>query len=184
MWRGLSKLKRAAALGIYYTVAKRFPTQPVPGWKTGYRLRRALARHIFADCGAGVIIKQNCYFGEGSTLRVGSNSQLGENARIDHHVTIGNDVVMGPDVVIMTVAHAFEDPSTPVRLQGGLPNEPVVIGNDVWIGTRVIIMPGVTIGDGAVIGAGSVVTKDVPAGAVAVGVPCRPIRQRGTANAA
>jgi maltose O-acetyltransferase len=86
---------------------------------------------------------------------------------------------MGPDVVIMTTAHAFEDPSSLVRLQGDVPIRSVTIGNDVWIGTRSIILPGVTLGDGCIIGAGSVVTRSVPPFAVAAGNPARVIRQRG-----
>lgn len=93
-------------------------------------------------------------------------------------VQIGQDVVMGPDVVIMTTAHAWEDPAVPVRLQGDLPIAPVVIGDDVWLGTRVIVMPGVIIGKGAIIGAGSIVTKDVADFAVVAGAPARLIRWR------
>lgn len=174
----MSKVQKIFALTAYYAVAKRLPTQPSPGWKIGYWLRRVLVRQIFAECGEGVIVKQNCYFGNGKTLRVGSNSQLGVNARIQPSVTIGNDVLMGFDVIILTSTHEFEDPSTPVRLQGYLAG-PVEIGNDVWIGARVIIMPGVTIGDHSIIGANSVVTRNIPPLSVAAGMPCRVMRKRG-----
>lgn len=118
-----------------------------------------------------MIVKQHCYFGRGTGLRVGHRSQLGDNAQIGPHVTIKDDMIMGPDVVIMTTSHAFEDPRVPINLQGTMEVRPVVIGNDVWICTRVIILPGVTIGDGAVIGAGSVVTGDVPPLAIMGGYP-------------
>ena len=85
---------------------------------------------------------------------------------------------MGPDVVIMTTAHAWEDPDVPIRLQGDVPIDPVAIGDDVWLGTRVIVMPGVTIGTGAVIGSGSIVTKDVAEYDVVAGVPAKHIRWR------
>ena len=124
-------------------------------------------------------MKQNCYVGQGNGLRIGHRSQLGHNARIDQHVTIGDDVVMGPDVVIMTNHHAFENLDMPINQQGKLSIKPVVIGNDVWIGTRAIIMPGVYIGDQAVVGAGSVVTRDVPMKAIVGGNPARVIRTRG-----
>lgn len=175
----MKKVKKFLSLVLYYLIGVRFPTQPVPGWRFGYWSRRWLIRSIAEKCGGGVIVKQNCYIGSGSGLRIGDRSQLGHNARIDQSVTIGNDVVMGPDVVIMTASHAFEDPDTPVNQQGAEPVRPVIIGNDVWIGTRVIILPGVRIGDGAIIGAGSVVTKSIPPLAVAVGNPARVIRQRG-----
>lgn len=92
---------------------------------------------------------------------------------------MGNDVVMGPDVVLMSSAHAFEATDIPVNLQGGLPRRPIVIGHDVWIGTRVIVLPGVTIGNKAIIGAGSVVTKPVTPWAIVAGNPARIIRYRG-----
>lgn len=172
-------IKKAIALVAYYGFAQHFPTAPVPGYRIGYLLRRLLLRQLIGKQGESIIVKQHCYIGQGKGLRVGDRSELGQNARIDQHVTIGSDVVMGPDIVIMTNAHAFEKLDVPVRAQGALPNRPVIIGNDVWIGTRVIIMPGVTIGDQAVVGAGSVVTKDIPARAIVVGAPARVLRYRG-----
>lgn len=79
----------------------------------------------------------------------------------------------------MTTSHGFDDLDRPIRLQPEPPVRSVSIGDDVWIGTRVTILPGVKIGTGAVIGACSVVTKDIPSYAVAVGNPARVIRQRG-----
>lgn len=167
-------------LFLYYAFAQHFPTQPMPGWRFGYAWRRFLVRRIFRTCGKGVIVKQHAYFGEGSTLQVGDRAQIGMNSRIDRDVTIGDDVVMGPDVVIMSSSHAFEDPTTAINRQGADVRRPVRIGRDVWIGTRVVILPGVEIGDGAVIGAGSIVTKNIPPYSVAVGNPARVVRQRGS----
>lgn len=164
---------------IYYGFAQYFPTQPVPGWRFGYVLRRwILKRLLKASCGNHVIIKQKCYLGKAEGLKIGDYSQLGQNARIGPHVTLGKDVVMGPDVVIMTTAHAYENPEVPVRLQGDLPVQPISIGDDVWLGTRVVVLPGVKIGKGAIIGAGSILTKDVPEYAIVAGVPGKIIRWR------
>lgn len=170
---------RKLSLLFYYSFARFFPTQPMPGWRFGYWLRRKLASYIFDHCGKNVLIKHGAYFGDGRGIRVGDNSQIGHNARLDHGITIGENVLMGPDIVMMTISHAFDDLSRPINQQGALERRPIVIGNDVWIGTRVVILPGVNIGDGAVIGAGSVVSKDVPSGTVFAGVPAKFIRKRG-----
>lgn len=175
----MKRVIKTLCLFLYYAIGIHFPTQPIPSYRFGYWFRGILLKGIADFCGKGVIVKHRCYLGAGTGFRVGERSQLGENARIDQNVTLGNDVVMGPDVVIMTNAHAFEDLDTPINRQGALPIRPVVIGNDVWLGTRVIVMPGVTIGDHAVIGAGSIVTKDVPPKAVMVGNPARILRYRG-----
>ena len=84
---------------------------------------------------------------------------------------------MGPNVTILTHTHIIDRTDIPMGQQGMRIAE-VVIGNDVWIGMRVIIMPGIKIGDGAVIGAGAVVTKDVPDFAIVGGVPAKIIKYR------
>lgn len=88
-------------------------------------------------------------------------------------VTIGNNVFFGPGVHVYTATHPLDPAERRTGLETALP---VTIGNDVWIGGGAIILPGVSIGFGAVIGAGSVVTKSVPAGVLAAGNPCRVIR--------
>jgi len=170
---------RFASLVLYYAFAQHVPTEPVPGYRFGYWLRRILVKRIAASCGPGLLVKPRAYIGRGVGLSLGNRAELGRNARIDQPVTIGDNVLMGPDVVIMTVLHGFEDPDVPIISQGKQETRPVVIGNDVWIGMRVIILPGVTVGDGAVLGAGAVVTKDVPAGTIVGGNPARVIRMRG-----
>jgi maltose O-acetyltransferase len=170
---------RALYLLIYYAIAQHFPTQPMPSWRFGYALRRFLVKRIFASCGDGVIIKQHAYFGDGRTLRIGHRTQIGLNSRIDHEVTIGDDVLMGPDVVMLSGGHAFEAVDIPINQQGATACKPIVISNDVWIGTRVIILPGVEIGSGSVIGAGSIVSRSIPPYSIAVGAPAKVIRTRG-----
>lgn len=176
----LNNIYRLLCLILYYSIGRHFPTSPVPGHRMGHAIRRKLFKGIVPSCGTGVIIEQNCHFGKADGLRVGNRSMLGDHARIGPHVTIGDDVIMGPDVVLMTTAHAFEDPNQPINRQGFLATRPIKIGNDVWLGTRVIVMPGVQIGDGAVIGSGSIVTHDIPTLSVAAGAPARVIRKRGS----
>lgn len=173
------KLLRYASLLLYYSIGRWFPTQPMPGWRFGYAFRRYLVSFFAESIGSDVNIKHNAQVGAGVGLRIGDRSQLGHNCRVGNFVTLGSDVLMGPDVVIMTSSHAFDDLDKTIIAQGALPIKPVIVGNNVWIGTRVVILPGVRVGDGAVIAAGSVVTKDVPVNAIVGGVPARVLRYRG-----
>ena len=102
---------------------------------------------------------------------------MGVNGSVHGPLRIGENVMMGPDVTILSQTHNIERTDIPMGKQGMREAE-VIIGNDVWIGMRSIIMPGVKIGDGAVIGAGAVVTKDVPDYAIVGGVPARIIKYR------
>ena len=112
-------------------------------------------------------------------ISIGSGSGLGVNCSVHGPLKIGNNVMMGPNVTILTHTHNIERTDIPMGQQGMRVAE-VVIGNDVWIGMRVIIMPGVSVGHGAVIGAGAVVVKDVPPYAIVGGVPAKIIRYRFT----
>jgi maltose O-acetyltransferase len=128
--------------------------------------------------GTQVNIERGAYFGTGEQMSIGDHSGIGVNCQVVGPITIGRDVMMGPDVIILTQNHETRDLSRPMRGQGALPRKPVVIHDDVWIGTRVIILPGVTIGRGAIIGAGAVVTRDVPPFAIVGGNPARVIKYR------
>jgi maltose O-acetyltransferase len=117
------------------------------------------------------IMTDGAYFGSGRLIEIGDNSGIGVDCRVPHNIRIGNDVMMGPDVLIFRRNHSFDDVDIPMRLQGYKDTLPVVIEDDVWLGARVIILPGIRIGKGAIIGAGAVVTKDVPPYAVCAGNP-------------
>jgi acetyltransferase-like isoleucine patch superfamily enzyme len=112
--------------------------------------------------------------GPDAVCRIGSRCTMHNNfINISKRVNIGDDVGLSPDAIVVT--HGYWQSI----LEGyGCSFAPVSIGSNVWIGMRAIILPGVTIGDGATIGAGSVVTKDVPSDCVAAGVPARVIRRR------
>jgi acetyltransferase-like isoleucine patch superfamily enzyme len=109
----------------------------------------------------------------GDRTTVGHNSVLVSRERIQ----IGDDCMLAAFCYVLDVDHEFADPKRPIPEQG-LRIKPVIIGNDVWVGTGSVILRGVTIGDGAVIAANSVVTKDVPAYTVVGGIPARVLSDR------
>lgn len=172
------RVRRTVATALYYGLLQFLPTSPVPGHRLAYSLRRLAARWFFEECGRDVIIKSRAYVGNGSHVRLGDRSQLGIRLRADSELVVGEDVVMGPDVVVMSWTHRFDRTDIPINQQGAGPVLPVRIGDDVWVGTRVIILPGVHVGNHSVIGAGAVVTKDVPEWAVVAGVPAKVIKWR------
>lgn len=133
-------------------------------------------KQIASSCGTNIDVDKHAHFTP--SLKIGNNSGIGNYCELNGPITIGNDVMMGPEVVMYTTRHNDERTDIAMRYQGMKERLPIVIGNDVWIGRRVIIMPGVKISDGCIIGAGAVVTKDVPPYCVVAGVPAKIIRRR------
>ena len=160
---------------LYLICAAWFPTSSHS--KIAQKWRLFWAKKIVKSCGKNVNFERFCSFTPG--LSVGDNSGIGIRASINGPVSIGNDVMMGPEVIVYTTRHRDARIDIPMREQGMCEVAPVIIGNDVWIGGRVIILPGVTIGDGCIIGAGAVVSKNIPPYSVAVGVQARVVRYRG-----
>ncbi|EKO3852593.1 sugar O-acetyltransferase [Vibrio harveyi] len=148
-------------------------TRPSEGEK-----RSNILNHLLASVG------KNCYIEPPLRANWGCHTHLGDNVYAnfnltlvdDTHIYIGDHVMIGPNVTIATAGHPI-DPE--LRRDIAQFNIPVHIGNNVWIGANSMVLPGVTIGENSVIGAGSVVTKDIPANVVAVGNPCRVLREIG-----
>ncbi len=140
------------------------------------RIRRFLVRHFVDYCGKNVNIQRNAVIP--STVSIGDNSGVGPNCRLCDHMRIGNDVLMGPNCCFYSRNHQYTDADKTIREQGFTEVEPIVVGNDVWFGCGVIVLPGVHIGNGAVVGAGAVVTKNVPDYAIVVGNPARVLKYR------
>lgn len=127
----------------------------------------------------GTIVQGNVRIGEDSGVQVyGNLVGYGEGESTDGRITIGNGVRIASHVVMVAGNHLFDDLDRPIFKQGLAPS-PITIEDDVWIGARVNVMAGVTIGRGSVIAAGAVVTKDIPPGSIAAGVPARVIKRRG-----
>ena len=138
--------------------------------------RQALLREMFAEIGEGCYIEPPLHSNWGGKhVHFGKNvyANFGLTLVDDTHIYVGERTKFGPNVVIATAGH----PVLPeLRMQGLQYNMPVHIGKNCWLGSGVLVMPGVTIGDNSVIGAGSVVTRDIPANVVAVGNPCKVLR--------
>jgi acetyltransferase-like isoleucine patch superfamily enzyme len=127
------------------------------------------------DFGTGTSVQMHCRFLNGRKVHLGERNVINFGCLFDgrkFHIRTGNDVSIGPEAAILTLGH---DPQSPEFVDRG---GDVVIGNRVWIGYRAIILPGIKIGDGAVVGAGAVVTKDVEPFMIVAGNPARPIGQR------
>lgn len=139
--------------------------------------REALLKELFADLGEGCFIEPPLHANWGGHhVHFGKNVYANFNLTLvdDTHIYIGNHTMIGPNVVIATGGH----PLLPeLRQKGYQYNAPVHIGKNCWIGAGAIIVPGITIGDHSVIGAGSVVTKDIPSNVLAVGNPCKVLRE-------
>lgn len=168
---------------IYYGFAWILPGSPVPGHRYSHAIRRWVCGSFVESIGHHVQVNAHVYFGRGNGIRIGDRSLIGKGTVLNPGVQFGADVLVGPECIFLTMNHEFSDPSVVIRLQGQRALLPVVVEDDVWLGSRVIVLPGVTVGRGAVIGAGSVVTRDVPPYSVNAGNPARVIGQRGPADA-
>lgn len=169
-------IKRKIGGLIYYSVAKHMPCS-YSGVKIGQTvLRRFCGRLMLAHCGKKVNIERNALFSQKVSL--GDYSGIGVNAKIYGACVIGDHVMMGEDCTVITRNHKHDRTDIPMMEQGFEAEKTVYIGNDVWIGDRVILMPGVHIGDGCIIGAGAVVTHDIPPYCVAAGIPAKVIKNR------
>ena len=144
-----------------------------------FEAKTAYMKAIFAECGDNNYIELpfRANWG-GHHTHWGSNIYANSNLTLvdDGHIFIGDNVLFGPNVTVVTANHPIAPELRAKALQY---NKDVHIGENVWIGANVVIVPGVHIGKNSVIGAGSVVTKDVPENVVAVGNPCRVLREIG-----
>ncbi len=138
--------------------------------------RQAIMRSILGKCGNNFYVESNVWFD------YGYNTEVGENFYANHDcvfldtgkLIFGDNVFIAPQCGFYTAGHPLDAKTRDAQLEFALP---IVVGNSVWFGGGVRVLPGVTIGDNVVIGAGSVVTRDIPSNSVAVGNPARVIKK-------
>lgn len=143
---------------------------------TELKKREAMLRDMFAELGEDCYIEPPLYANWG-----GRHVHFGRHIYVNFHLTlvddthiyVGDDTMIGPNVTLASAGHPIHPALRERQYQYNLP---VRIGRNCWIGAGAVLLPGVSVGDDTVIGAGSVVTKDIPAGVVAVGNPCRVLR--------
>jgi maltose O-acetyltransferase len=141
------------------------------------QIRIAYLKAYLAEVGAGTSVQMGCRFLNGRKVHLGDRNVINFGCLFDgrhYQIRTGCDVSIGPEASILTLGH---DPQSPEFSDKG---GDVIIGDRVWIAYRAIILPGVTIGEGAVVGAGSVVTKDVEPYSIMAGVPAKIIGKRNT----
>jgi maltose O-acetyltransferase len=137
--------------------------------------QRAVLEELLGAIGDGTVIRPPFFCDYGSHIRIGAGTfaNFGLVALDVAPIAIGDDVQIGPNVQLLTPTHPLEPDLRRAKLEAA---EPITIEDNVWLGGGAIVLAGVTIGSDSVIGAGSVVTRDVPAGVVAVGQPARVTR--------
>lgn len=138
--------------------------------------RERLLRQIFGKLGKNPYVEPMLFCGFGFNIEAGDNFFANNNCVFvdPGKITFGDDVKIAPQCGFYTALHPLDPQQRKDNLEAAYP---ITVGNNVWFGGGVKVLPGVTIGDNCVIGAGSVVTKDIPANSLAVGNPCRVIRQ-------
>ena len=172
----LKRIKRSLCRRLYFGFANKLPSSAGSYGDVYRRIRYYFAKRFVENCGNDVNFETNSGFNP--ELSIGDNSGVGVNCRLSGRIVIGKDVMMGPNCIMRTYSHAHDRLDIPMNQQGFEPERIMHIGDDVWIGTNVIILPGVNIGSHCIIGAGSVVTKDVPDYAIVGGAPAKIIRMR------
>lgn len=144
---------------------------------TEEKKRQELLKEMFAEIGESCYIEPpfHANFG-GKHVHFGSHIYANFNFTTvdDTHIYVGDYTMFGPNVVLATAGHPI---NAELRKKGYQYNAPIHIGKNCWLGSGVLVLPGITIGDNVIIGAGSVVTKDIPSNVVAVGNPCKVLRE-------
>lgn len=174
--------RRWVANALYYGFARHLPYSVRPYSFGARAIRYQICRHMFDTCGRNVNVEYGALINSGAKISIGDNSGIGYRAFISGPLVIGRNVIMGPNCTFLSINRNTAQVDRTMYAQGYLPEEPPVIEDDVWIGANVTVLPGVRIGQGSILAAGAVVSRDVPAYAVVAGNPAQVIKYRRTAK--
>lgn len=173
-----NKLVRLFCLAFYYGVARNLPEHSDPRGRLWKKLREISVRPLLRHAGRDIAINAGVHFGKGSNLSLGDYSSLGYMSRVIGEVHLGKHVGCAQEVFFCAYNRKYMSLDEPMVFQGKKPDQPIVVEDDVILLARCMILAGVRIHQGAVIGAGAVVTRDVPPYAVVVGNPARIVKWR------
>ena len=174
------KITSTIALVIYYGFARYLPeSHKAFLGKFGGWLRRLCAKKIFKYCAPDANIEHMAFFGSGENVEIGHCSGIGIHCHVPNDIKIGDNVMMGPKCYFLgSDTHSFDRIDIPMIQQGRKKEGRTIVGDDVWIGREVLVIGGKTIGNHTIIGARSVVSKDIPDYVMAAGNPCQIKKQR------
>ncbi len=169
-------MKKALGFLIYTFIGSWLPHYELGiKWKISKFIRSVSGKLLFDKCGKKTDIGRHVKLSP--NIQLGDYSGIGDKCYFQGEVIIGDNVMMGPEVMFIAVNHKYDRKDIPMNAQGEI-REKIVVEDNVWIGARAIILSGVRIEEGAIIAAGSVVTKDVKKNTIVGGVPAKKIKDR------
>lgn len=167
-------------MSLYYGVAIHLPGRG-PFAEVSRWTRQELARAFLSACGKRVNIGPDVQLSTGADVRIGNRSGLGRGCRIYGGLVMGDEVMIGPDVAFLAENHRFDRLDQPIGWQGFTERTPPRIEDGAWIGVRATILPGRVVGEGAIVAAAAVVTRDVAPFTIVGGNPAAVIGSRRSA---
>jgi maltose O-acetyltransferase len=171
------RLRRSLALAAYYLLVQRLPDREFPGGHLMQKLRMVICREFLAASGDWFAIGPRVYIADGRHVTLGYGSTIGQGSRI-YGAVIHEGVMIAPGALLLKNDHRFDDLGSPIGVQGNTEIRLPVIEDWSWIGERAIVLPGRTVGRGAIVGAGAVVTRDVEPFTIVAGNPARVVGDR------
>lgn len=169
---------RKLKLIFYYLIISKLPHSRL--WRGFNGLRRWYVASVLKIMpnDKNSKFENGIYISNGKKIKIGSYVRINEHVFLQGEIDIGNHVMIAPYTAIYTKAHQHSQVEVPMVLQGDSKTKKVTIANNAWLGRNVVVLPGITIGEGAIVGANSVVTKDVAPFSIVGGVPAKFIRER------